>query len=306
MTAACRSSLRRWPRTAFSHQDDGETEPAAPFDETTVNERIVFEAVSWRDFRHGPSKRWDNRPWDAFRHTISADDYDGFVDRDLVNVQNEDGTSTASPNECEAWEVWDKRRTRRSAGTLDGFAICTQNRGKSMKTISSIYILAALLALGGCQTTKGSTVRSGRQPQSSRPCPIRKFATRAARFRGSTSRSWRHHRVSDQGRVCAIASYIRLYPVPANRPAPEMGRAVYFDIEAVNRNHCRRRVFGVKAERNPMHNVRRSLEQLRRYIAGCNDRNELQEVDALLGVALEEVRRKIQQKEAREHREVRG
>ncbi|WP_315919749.1 hypothetical protein [Mesorhizobium sp. SP-1A] len=54
-----------------------------------------------------------------------------------------------------------------------------------------------------------------------------------------------------------------------------------------------------------MHNVRRSLEQLRRYIAGCEDRDELQEVDALLGVALEEVRQKIQQKAAHEHKETR-
>src|SRR5690554_5269759 len=32
------------------------------------NERICFEAVSWRDYRHGPAKRWEDRPWEAYRH----------------------------------------------------------------------------------------------------------------------------------------------------------------------------------------------------------------------------------------------
>ncbi|MFC3204974.1 hypothetical protein [Aquamicrobium soli] len=48
-----------------------------------------------------------------------------------------------------------------------------------------------------------------------------------------------------------------------------------------------------------MQHVRSTIEQLRRYIAACEARAELLEVDALLGVALEEVRRKIRQKEAR-------
>ncbi len=49
-----------------------------------------------------------------------------------------------------------------------------------------------------------------------------------------------------------------------------------------------------------MRHVYRTIEQLRRYIAGCDNRDALQEVDALLGVALEEVKRKLQQKEIRE------
>jgi len=44
-----------------------------------------------------------------------------------------------------------------------------------------------------------------------------------------------------------------------------------------------------------MRHVYRTIEQLRRYIAGCDDRDALQEVDALLGVALEEVKRKLKQ-----------
>lgn len=48
-----------------------------------------------------------------------------------------------------------------------------------------------------------------------------------------------------------------------------------------------------------MQHVRSTIEQLRRYIATCEDREELEEVDTLLSVALEQVRRKIRQKEAR-------
>jgi hypothetical protein len=46
-----------------------------------------------------------------------------------------------------------------------------------------------------------------------------------------------------------------------------------------------------------MQHVRRTIEELRRYIAQCEARVELEEVDSLLAVALEEVRRKLQQKE---------
>jgi hypothetical protein len=44
-----------------------------------------------------------------------------------------------------------------------------------------------------------------------------------------------------------------------------------------------------------MQHVRTTIEQLRRYIATCEAHDDLLEVDTLLAVALEEVRRKIQQ-----------
>lgn len=42
-----------------------------------------------------------------------------------------------------------------------------------------------------------------------------------------------------------------------------------------------------------MQHIRTSIEGLRRYIAASEVRIELEEVDALLAVALEEVRRKL-------------
>lgn len=42
-----------------------------------------------------------------------------------------------------------------------------------------------------------------------------------------------------------------------------------------------------------MQHIRETLVRLRRYIAASESREELEEVDALLAVALEEVRRKL-------------
>jgi hypothetical protein len=52
-----------------------------------------------------------------------------------------------------------------------------------------------------------------------------------------------------------------------------------------------------------MQHVRQTIEGLRRYIATCEAHAELEEVDSLLAVALEEVRRKLQQKMNRERQD---
>jgi len=46
----------------------------------------------------------------------------------------------------------------------------------------------------------------------------------------------------------------------------------------------------------PVEHIAHVLEELRHYIAGKEDRAELEEIDALLSVALAEVRRKLAQK----------
>jgi hypothetical protein len=42
-----------------------------------------------------------------------------------------------------------------------------------------------------------------------------------------------------------------------------------------------------------MKHIAQVLEELRRYIGGKDDRAELEEIDTLLSIALEEVRRKL-------------
>lgn len=82
--------------------------------ERVENERITFEAVPWIDYRHGPAKRWDERPWDAFRFCIPKEDLDGdFFDAKLINTQLDDserGNRTSAEGEITGWEIWDKAK----------------------------------------------------------------------------------------------------------------------------------------------------------------------------------------------------
>lgn len=94
------------------NSDTGEYErPASPAPtERSTNERITFEAVSWKDYRHGPAKRWDDRPWDAFRHSIPPDEYEEFSDAALFASQSaEDDPARDADTDCTVWEVWDKK-----------------------------------------------------------------------------------------------------------------------------------------------------------------------------------------------------
>ncbi|RVD55966.1 hypothetical protein EN746_05250, partial [Mesorhizobium sp. M8A.F.Ca.ET.023.02.2.1] len=61
---------RAEPVVAEQGMDAGGQQPT----ERLANECIEFEAVSWRDYRHGPAKRWPARPWDAFRFVVQRED----------------------------------------------------------------------------------------------------------------------------------------------------------------------------------------------------------------------------------------
>ncbi len=80
--------------------------------ERLENERIGFEAVSWKDYRHGPSKRWQDRPWDAFRFVISKDDEHDSFDSALIRSQfdeSETKTWSESGEDICGWEIWCKK-----------------------------------------------------------------------------------------------------------------------------------------------------------------------------------------------------
>lgn len=79
--------------------------------ETLANERICFEAVSWVDYRHGPAKRWQDRPWDAFRFCIPREEEDKSFDAQLIGeqVSGRDAIERKSGgDELTGWEIWDK------------------------------------------------------------------------------------------------------------------------------------------------------------------------------------------------------
>lgn len=79
--------------------------------ERLENERISFEAVSWLDYRHGPAKRWNERPWEAFRFCIPREDESKSFDSGLIGQQL-DNKDIDKRNKCgdelTGWEIWDK------------------------------------------------------------------------------------------------------------------------------------------------------------------------------------------------------
>lgn len=86
----------------FEMDDDGEV---------ISNERIVFKARSWRDFRMGPGTRWDNLPWIAFREVVTSEALEKLKDGEYYNSQ---GAEVAVAEDDESkdgvafWKVWCK------------------------------------------------------------------------------------------------------------------------------------------------------------------------------------------------------
>lgn len=78
------------------------------------SEKITFEAVSWRDYRCGPAKRWGDLPWEAYRVVVSEETYKRITDNndEMISGQLSEG-ETAVPSgdkdedDIEIWEVWD-------------------------------------------------------------------------------------------------------------------------------------------------------------------------------------------------------
>jgi hypothetical protein len=78
-----------------------------------TNERVLFENVSWRDYRFGPCKRFTDRPWEAFRHSISKEELDRISDKEISNVYARDEEPTKSQElDCDVWEIWCKERKK--------------------------------------------------------------------------------------------------------------------------------------------------------------------------------------------------
>lgn len=91
-------------------EEGDEGERAAP--SSVANERITFEAVSWRDYQHGPATRWEDRPWESFRHVMPCEDISSFADRTLVGHQTEPGGSLFGDFDGDhvVYEIWDRTK----------------------------------------------------------------------------------------------------------------------------------------------------------------------------------------------------
>lgn len=87
-------------------QITGEEVEIAPAQQVVTNERVVFEAVAWRDYRQGPAKRLDALPWVAYRHCVSEDELERLTDDEY----REDFDPEAQDQELDQdiWEIWDR------------------------------------------------------------------------------------------------------------------------------------------------------------------------------------------------------
>ncbi|NZD62905.1 hypothetical protein HX900_17515 [Rhizobium sp. WYCCWR 11290] len=96
--------------------------------ERVENERICFEAVSWKDYRHGPAKRWEDRQWDAFRFVIPKEDEEESFDTNLIISQFDEGeknTWSNSDGDICGWEVWCKKTRKVKFISDDGVMLKT-------------------------------------------------------------------------------------------------------------------------------------------------------------------------------------
>ena len=71
------------------------------------NEVILFENVSWRDYRQGPAKRWRDVPWVAYRHEVSEQERERLENPEFKEAYD-DREDIDEDQDCTIWEIWDK------------------------------------------------------------------------------------------------------------------------------------------------------------------------------------------------------
>lgn len=71
-------------------------------------ERVVYENVSWRDYREGPAKRWRDVPWVAYRHYISSEEKDRLEDEDIRAAYDDESSAQQEEKDVDVWEIWDR------------------------------------------------------------------------------------------------------------------------------------------------------------------------------------------------------
>ncbi|MGE0629584.1 MAG: hypothetical protein AB7O43_17375, partial [Hyphomicrobiaceae bacterium] len=83
---------------------------------------FTCEPVIWDDYRRGPAKRWDDIPWEAFRHKLTRDELlelnpkrGAEINLDIVLSDAKDKDGNDLPDifkRAEVWEIWDKAERR--------------------------------------------------------------------------------------------------------------------------------------------------------------------------------------------------
>lgn len=78
--------------------------------QNVTGETVIFENVSWRDYREGPAKRWREVPWVAYRHEISEAERRRLENPELWEKQKENEVDET--RDCTVWEIWCKETRR--------------------------------------------------------------------------------------------------------------------------------------------------------------------------------------------------
>lgn len=74
-----------------------------------TNERVLYEVVSWRDYREGPASKWKNVPWVAFRHILTQEALEKLEDEELAELQADPENAVESKDDdVSVWEIWCK------------------------------------------------------------------------------------------------------------------------------------------------------------------------------------------------------
>lgn len=79
-----------------------------PQDPMVSGETILFENVSWRDYRQGPAKRWRDVPWVCYRHEVSEQERERLENPEFAALYEARNEDIDEDLDCTIWEVWDK------------------------------------------------------------------------------------------------------------------------------------------------------------------------------------------------------
>lgn len=79
-----------------------------PQGQRVSDETVMYENVSWRDFRMGPAKRWRDVPWVAYGHEVSDEEREKLENPDYKDAENKKD----QPKDCYVWEIWCKETRR--------------------------------------------------------------------------------------------------------------------------------------------------------------------------------------------------
>lgn len=99
---------------------DGEDEGSG---QTVSNERVGYEAVSWRDFQHGPAKRWQDIPWVSFRHV--CEELGEIADPEYMAAQDGVKPDEARDGDRTIYEIWEKKTRKVHFVSAEGLFLKT-------------------------------------------------------------------------------------------------------------------------------------------------------------------------------------